>query len=299
MRKWQILFVLILCSACRSESNITNPYEFTVLETTVSSRTVQVPVTFVQPVAKQSEMFPLVVMIHGHGGTRHEAGGFTRVAEGLAVKGVASIRMDFPGCGDSTEAFSNNNLTNMLKDVQASHQFALSKGKIDPDRVGLFGFSMGGRVAMLLAAKDPSFKAIATWAPDAVDGAHNMVDFVGGLETYDELRAQAKIEGFAPFTTRWGQNQQLGYQWFLDLEETKPLDAIKAFRGALFVLYGDLDDVVLPVVSEELIRNASNSSEIVKHVVVGADHGLGLFNDDFARSEEAVSKTVSFLSQTL
>jgi hypothetical protein len=66
----------------------------------------------------------------------------THIAEGLASRGIASIRVDFPGCGDSVESFAINNLTNMLADIKASRDYALSGPNIDRERVGIHGFSI-------------------------------------------------------------------------------------------------------------------------------------------------------------
>ena len=79
----------------------------------------------------------------------------------------------------------------------------------------------------------------------------------------------------------------------------RPLDAIQSYKGPLLVLYGDLDDVVLPGTSEAVISAATSSIEVVRHVVKGAGHGLGLFNDKPALTEEAVATTVDFFSQRL
>ena len=106
-------------------------------------------------------------------------------------------------------------------------------------------------------------------------------------------------EGFVPFTTQWGQDQELSAQWFTDTEESNPLDSIREFEGPLLVLYGDRDDVVLPSVAEAVIAAAVKSPDVVRHIVKGADHGLGLFSDEFALSEEAVVTTVEFLSSRL
>jgi len=265
----------------------------------IVSRGEQIPVTLVAPVNDRSAPTPLVILIHGHGGTRHEAGGFTRVADGLAGHGIASIRMDFPGCGDSRESFANNNLTNMLADIKAAQTHAFGQLNVDPARIGLLGFSMGGRLAITLAARNHTYRAMALWAPSARNGAVNYQKYLGGADVYAQKRAQAETEGWAPFTTFWGQYQQLGYRWFTDLEKSNPGIDVASFPGALFVLYGDKDDVVTPEISASVARNAVNASPALVHVVAGADHGLGLFNDDWARSEEAVSNTVTFFAEHL
>jgi len=288
--------LLVLC-ACDAQHN--TAYEFQSIDSTVSSRGVAVPVTYVHPLMAEGESFPLVVMLHGHGGTRNEAGGYTRVAEGLATRGIASIRMDFPGCGDSAESFVNNNLSNMLLDIQASGDYARSQPQVDSNRVGLLGYSMGGRLALLHASSEGSYKAIAAWTPEARDGADNMISFVGGTEAWKALKTSAAREGFALFTTRWGQDQKLGVKFFTDMEESRPLDVVGNIKVPLLVLYGDLDDVVHPRVSESVIAGAINSPEVVRHIVKGADHGLGLYSDEFSLSEDAVQTTVEFLSQRL
>ena len=71
-------------------------------ETTVftyESRGVQVPATLVTP--DGVDAFPVVALIHDHGGSREENVGFAAIADALAAQGIGSIRMDFPGCGES------------------------------------------------------------------------------------------------------------------------------------------------------------------------------------------------------
>ena len=294
-----VLAVLILCACNADKPERATAFEFKSIDTTVSSRGVAVPVTYVQPVVAEGESFPLVVMLHGHGGTRNEAGGYTLVAEGLAARGIASIRMDFPGCGDSTESFANNNLSNMLLDIQASRDFALTRPQVDKGRLGLLGYSMGGRLALLHAAAAGDYEAVTVWTPAGQNGAASMRDVLGGQAAFDELKARAGREGFATITTRWGQEQKLGSQFFTDMEESRPLDAAAKIEAPLLVLYGDLDDVVLPSVSEGVIAAATMSPEVLRHIVKGADHGLGFYSNEPALSEEVVMTTVDFLRQRL
>jgi dienelactone hydrolase len=293
------LGVIIPISCQPIEQVPVTKYAYQSIDTAVSSRGISIPATYVEPTATGDETFPLVVMAHGHGGSRHEEGSFTQVAERLATLGVASIRMDFSGCGESSESFANNNLSNMLSDFLAAHDFAIGRSHIDKERVGLFGWSMGGRLVLLLGARNDDFKVIATWSPAASNGAGSMVSFLGGQSAYDELKGRALERGSATFTTLWGQNQELGLQWFEDLEDSRPLESISAFEGPLLILYGDLDDVVLPSVSELVIQSATRSIDVVRHIVEDADHGLGVFSGNHELTEEAIATTVEFLSKRL
>jgi len=57
--------------------------------------------------------------------------------------------------------------------------------------------------------------------------------------------------------------------------------------------------VLLPEVSESLVKAAVNSPEVGRHIVKGADHGLGVFSDEPALTREAVETTVAFLASRL
>ena len=291
---------LAVLGGCQSAPDLTAAENATVIDTTVRSRGVSVPVTYVYPDNHGGRPIPLVLLIHGHGGTRHEAGGFTQVAQRLADNGIASIRMDFPGCGDSSESWISNNLTNMLSDIRAAEAFAIERGNIDSARIGLLGFSMGGRLALLLADRQPlRYPALATWAPSATNGAEHMRDYLGGAEKYATMKEQARNQGFAPFTTFWGQDQRLGYQWFTDIEKSRPMDAVSRYPGHLFVLWGDADTVVAPASSAAVLDNAVLAASRNRYVVAGADHGLGLFDDNAAAVDATVTQTVAFLVRTL
>jgi dienelactone hydrolase len=292
---------LALMSGCSSEQAPLDAARFNSVDTTFESRGALVPATIVTPANSDGKSLPLVVMAHGHGGSRQEGGGYQMVAEAMAKRGIASIRMDFPGCGDSTESFTENNLSNMLLDLQAARAFAQSREdlEVDSERVGLLGYSMGGRLVALLSDIDPSYKAMVMWTPSVNDGAKREIDSLGGPDAYENLKQLARDTGVAKFTTRWGTELDLGYRWFIDLEETRPLESLAKFKGPLLVVYGDQDTVVVPATSEAAIAAAQNSREVERHVVVGAEHGLGFYTNKPEFAAEVVNRTADFLGTRL
>ncbi|MDJ0904607.1 MAG: alpha/beta fold hydrolase [Woeseiaceae bacterium] len=263
----------------------------------IESRGIQVPVTLTMPDAESDTAAPLVVLVHGHGGTRQENGAFAELASMLAEGGIASIRMDFPGCGDSTEAFTHNNITNMLHDLESATRFAMQQPGIDARRVGMVGYSMGGRLAMLAASERHA--AIALWAPVALNGKEPMIDYFGGAENYRRLRATATAEGSALFVTPWGQEQQLGERWFLDMERTKPLEAIGAYEGAVLVIHGSADNVITADNGEAAREAASSSIEASIILLEGADHGFGFFEPDLLARGVVLRSTVDLFREQL
>lgn len=295
----------LLWGGCSATPPAASASAFRTTEHWIESRNTRIPLTMVRPPAAQASQVsgfvaeqptPLVLLLHGHGGTRHEAGGFTALAEQLAIAGVSSIRMDFAGCGDSTEPWRNNTLYSQLADVRAAKRWALANIPVVKDRVGLLGFSMGGRIALTLVGSDPDVTALALWAPSAAPGVTGLVELFGGKQGYQEMRDRASARGFARFTTAWGQQQELSRGWFEALEGSQPLVDARYFEGDLLVLYGDQDEVVPPAEALSVVAGLTFASTRV-HRIAGADHGLGLFSDQPEYTREAVQETVRHFLQ--
>lgn len=285
------LLTLFVLGACGPEPL------FVDVETTIESRGVDIPVTFVRP-GSVMESVPLVVLVHGHGGTRDESGAFRRMADELRKKGIASIRMDFPGCGESSEPFTENNLTNMLADIRAARAFAAEHQRIDPMRIGILGYSMGGRLAMLATAQD-LYSSVVLWAPVALNGSASVQDYVGGQEAYERLEAEARESGSAIFETPYGAAQDIGLQWFTDLSESQPLSVIELYEGALLVLYGNRDETIGPRHSRQVIASAVRSRPKLEYVVDAGGHGLGFYDDVPAMANAVVTATTRFFVDNL
>lgn len=261
----------------------------------VPSRGVEIPGVFTYPI--NGDKFPLVVMAHGHGGSKDEAGGFIQLSEILADNGIASIRVDFPGCGDSTESWEMNNLTNMLTDIESSLNYAIGSGKVDPYQVSMHGYSMGGRLAVLSVARDPIYKSVSIWAPAATNGSSSMYVFMGGQEAYETYNAEAVANGSYLFTTIWGQEQLLGKKFFEDMNTSNPLDEIASYPGPALIVNGSLDIIIDPATSEAVFNGFTSSSNKSMYTVEGADHGFGLYSGQPELTSELIKVTTEFLIQ--
>ena len=255
-----------------------------------------VPATVVLP--DGDGPFPAVVMNHGHGGGRQEGGGFGRLANALADAGIATIRMDFAGTGDSKEPFTEGYLSNMISDSNASLAHLLAAYPVDPERLGILGYSMGGRIALTIAqSPDNPYKAVGLLAPSANWGKELALLLAGSAEKYDALYAEASSDkGYADYTTQYGQQQQLSKRWFDELLESRPLDGIGAFKGAMLVVHGDKDEVIPPAQNEAVVA-AYPAASIV--LVPDADHGYGFYSDQPAVSALVEESFAKFFSETL
>ena len=256
------------------------------------SRGVQVPATLVTPDGADS--YPLVVLCHGHGGNREENVGFAAVADALVAQGIASIRMDFPGCGESTESFQLNTLTHMEADVQAAIDYAQSN--LNVTKTGLFGYSMGGRIALELVATGTPADAMVLLAPAA--DTDDLKNLFGGAEAYDAMAQQAEADGYVVFTTIYGQTQELSKEWFADLEKMKDDlagAAAEAWSGPALVIWGSDDEAVNPAVSQG-VATALNAQT---QDATGEGHGYGFYSEDDAVRTIVANATADFFAANL
>lgn len=276
-----LCLAVLLCSAAMAE----------VTAISYESRGVQVPATLVTP--DGAESYPIVVLCHGHGGNREENVGFGAIADALAAQGVASIRMDFPGCGESTESFQNNILSNMEADVNAAIEYA--KANLAVEKVGLFGYSMGGRIVLELVAGGTAADAIVLLAP-ANDTA-DLKNLFGGEEGYEAMRVTANAEGFATFTTIYGQTQELSAAWFADLDvhANPAAEAAEVYANPALVIWGSDDEAVSPSVSEAVATTLGASTL----EATGEGHGYGFYSEDDAVRNLVVGGTADFFAANL
>lgn len=243
-------------------------------ELTYESRGVDVPATLVLP--DGLERYPMVVLCHSHGGSRDEWYGFGAIADALAARGIASIRMDFSGCGDSEESFQQNTLSNMKADVRAAIAYVYAN--TGADALGLAGYSMGGRVVLELLAEGLDAQAVALLAP--ANDTEDLKRLFGGSRAYAEMWEIAKEDGYADFTTPYTAILELSLEWFEALAAyASPAEAAaRVYDGPALVVWGEDDEAVAPSVSAAVA--AALGAETLD--ATGEGHSYGFYSDDDA-----------------
>jgi alpha-beta hydrolase superfamily lysophospholipase len=92
-----------------------------------------------------------VVLVHGGGVTREEGGFFTRLAAGPGQAGVASLRFDLRGHGDSESRQEDLTLAATLNDIHAAREWLPQSSRAS--RLSLLGASLTGGACAYYAAK--------------------------------------------------------------------------------------------------------------------------------------------------
>ncbi len=169
-----------------------------------------------------------------------------RIAGRLAAMGIAVLRFDLTGLGQSEGEFAETSFSSNVEDLEAACAALTAKG-LTPSL--LIGHSLGGAAVLRAAGRLPQVKAVATLGAP-FDPGHVTHKFDGAL---DEI-----AEAGAAEVTLGGHRIRIGRGFVEDVSAQNLAPAIAKLHRALLVLHAPLDDVVG-------IENAANIFMAAKH----------------------------------
>jgi len=154
------------------------------------------------------------------------------IARRLAARGIAVLRFDFTGLGQSLGDFANTNFSSNVEDLKRAAAW-LAENEGAPSL--LVGHSLGGTACLVAAGALDSVRAVATiGAPaDAEHVKHNFGDRVELIEQDGE--AEVSLGG-RPFRIR--------RQFLEDIRSQNVEAAVGALKRALLVCHAPLDQQV-------------------------------------------------------
>lgn len=234
---------------------------------------------------------PLIAMGHGFKGTLN-SGGASELAERLARAGFASIRMDFnPHISPKKSAAKTNmyDLGSMKEAMLCGIRYMQDNYSIDPERIGLYARSMGGRVVMTMANEnygDIQYRALAMVAPAGNKDA--MIHYAGGQQKWDKMKEKARNEGLVEY-----QGLKLTEAWFAEFEAYNPCDfGYKFGDNPVLVICNTLDHVVTEDTSLECAHAYENSRVIT--VTTEDRHGYEMSYENSDLKDYLMDEILSF-----
>ena len=153
----------------------TAPFPYAEREVAVATKGAAVTLAGVLTTPDGPGPFPAVVLIAGSGPqTRDETvfghPVFAVIADQLARRGIAVLRYDKRGVGDSTGDYAVATSADFADDAEAAARYLSIQPKIDPSRVGLIGHSEGGIVAPMVAGVDDHIAFVVLLAGPGMNG---------------------------------------------------------------------------------------------------------------------------------
>lgn len=201
----------------------------------------------------------VVVLAHGTGSTKDRIP-YVNLERSLNAKGIATLRFDFFGHGESEGKFEDLTMTEAIKDVLAAIKFAKTKGFRE---IGLMGCSFGGMASIMAASQSKDLCVLALKCPVS----DYMQVFTGLPEDYP--LEQWKNNGFIYYVNAENKKFRLNYTYFLDVIKINVYAAAKNITIPTLIVHGDADDVV-PV--EQSKKTASLIKNCKLEIIPKAGH---------------------------
>lgn len=228
---------------------------------------------------------PTIIVVHGLTGNRlGKSYHLVDFARRLAARGIACVRFDQAGCGESTGDFASLTIPRMAADTLAIHTWAASQPWCDPSRIGLAALSLGALAALAVDAEKP-VRAITLWAP-----VFDMPQ-VFNATAKTGLRAMLDHQGWVPY-----RGLRIGKVFVDTLGQLAAHDLLSKANGPVLTCHSRSDDVVGFHQSERYERRCRELGRPCEFVPFNdADHDFA----DLRHREELLARSVIFFIEHL
>lgn len=206
------------------------------------------------------EKIPWVVVCHGFSGNKNEAM-HRAIADSLERHGIASIRFDFNGHGQSDGDFSKMTVLNEIEDAKCVISYVAQRD--DVKSIAIVGHSQGGVVAAMTSGLlgDSVLKAAVLISPAAVLRDDALRGTCMG-RNYDAANPPATVELYGGL--------RLGRDYILSAQRLPIYETAKRYQGPVLVIHGDADRVV-PYTYGQRFADDMRYAHI--KIIPGMDHG--------------------------
>lgn len=183
----------------------------------------------------------------------------SRISRALMSQGIAVLRFDFTGLGNSDGDFANTNFSSNIQDLVAAADF-LREQYAAPKL--LIGHSLGGTAVLGLAQQVPESVGIVTIGSPA-DAGHVAHNFAAHLDDIEVQGAAEVVLGGRKFTIK---------KQFIDDINSHNTKHIGKLKKALLVMHSPTDSIVNISQAEKIYQAAMHPKSFVS--LDNADHLL-------------------------
>ncbi|WP_197714703.1 bifunctional alpha/beta hydrolase/OsmC family protein [Corynebacterium alimapuense] len=184
----------------------------------------------------------------------------SRVCKTLSEHGIAALRFDFPGLGQSEGNFADTSFSSNVADIIAASDW-LTENYSAPQL--LVGHSLGGAAALQAATK-PEMKHLAAVATLGApfDPAHSVLHFADRVKDADEDGSVTVVLG--------GRDIVISKEFLEDLADTNPEAYLPDLRKPLMLIHSPIDTTVGVDNAQKIFRKTRYPKSLVS--IDKADH---------------------------
>jgi dipeptidyl aminopeptidase/acylaminoacyl peptidase len=188
---------------------------------------------------------------------------FLAIAESLAGRGIATLRLDDRGIGGSGGDAARASGEDTAADVRAALDWLRRRPAIDADALALLGHSYGGVIAPMVAAEDRRLAALVLLGAPARSFRETMrYQHAWRIEHDPAIPPPARPAALAAAMARQAANVARGEEaWRSFIQDRDPLPTLRRVRMPVLILHGETDRAVSPedaTMLERALREAGN-----------------------------------------
>ena len=211
---------------------------------------------------ESAEKLRLVIFAHGYKGFK-DWGAWNLMAEKFAKSGFLFVSFNFsmngievenPSEFTDIEAFSENNYTQELEDLEMIIDYSSKLENVDAKRISLIGHSRGGGICILKAAEDTRISSLITMGS---------LDSMNRFVTGEKLENWKKSGIYETYNSRTKQQMPHKIQFLNDYLENKERlnveKAAKSLKIPTLIIHGSNDESVEVSAAENLNNWIANS----------------------------------------
>ncbi len=229
---------------------------------------------------QMEDKVPMVILLHGFCDDRNEINFVhNELSRKLCEAGIASVRFDMNGSGESDGAFEDMTISSEIKDAKAMLQFVQGLDFVDCKKIALHGTSLGGCVASIVAGQcKTEIQALSMWcpAPDLVYNLQENLTLCGQDVSNIEKDGCADVEGL-----------KLSLNFYKDALNLDPYKEASQFDKKVCTIHGDQDITASCQCSlkyKEIFKERAQCT-----IVKGAEHRFKSFAYRKARMDGALN----------
>ncbi|MEW6171377.1 MAG: alpha/beta hydrolase [Candidatus Omnitrophota bacterium] len=187
-----------------------------------------------------------VVISHGFT-AKKERPRLIKLAEELSKSGIAALRFDFGGCGESQD--KEITVQEQVDDLKSAINYLRKQGHIN---IGLLGESLGALTSIL--AYDDKIKAIVLWAPVTKAKSLSIIQDA-------ELGQKLNREGFIIYKKE-GKDFKIPKEYLIERQLVNQQEILSKIKCPILIFHGTKDDTIPLKDSQEAMQFLSKDSKL-------------------------------------
>ena len=199
---------------------------------------------------------------------------FRQIADSLARRGIAVLRMDDRGTGASGGTFKGSTSADFAEDVRAGLAYLRIRPQIRTDRLGVLGHSEGAVIAPMVAGKEPTLRALVLLAGVAQPARSALHFQMKNLYEHDTTLAPGKRDAAIAAIPTKIDAMMAADPWMKFFLTHDPAATMRRVKTPVLILTGSRDQQAAPeqvALMEAAFKDGGNT-DVTARVLPDLNH---------------------------